>query len=73
MRIDYEKALDVVNHSMANVAIDVQTCINLLEKYAANANIKTPMIDYLHNVVITQAEMILADHYVSFTEQAATI
>lgn len=69
MRITFEKALDVVNRSRANVAIDVQKCINLLEKYATNANVKTPMIDYLHNVVINEAEIVLADHYVAYMAQ----
>ena len=73
MRINYEKALSVVAHSNPTMASEVQTCIDLFEKYAGNTSIKNAVTDALHNVIISNAESVLADHFITYSEQTATI
>ena len=73
MRINYEKALSVVAHSNPTMASEVQACIDLFEKYAGNASIKNTVTDVLHNAIIVNAEAVLADHFIAYAEQTATI
>ena len=69
MRINYEKALSVVTHSNPTMASEVQTCIDLLDMYAANASNRASMIDFHHGAVIKEAEDVLATHYVEWSAQ----
>lgn len=69
MRISFDRALDVVTTSNPQMASDVQTCIDLLDMYAANASNRASMIDFLHGAVIKEAEDVLATHYVEWSAQ----
>lgn len=69
MRISFDRALGVVTTSNPQMASDIATCIDLLDLYGVNASCKASMADYLRNVVIKEAENILANHYAVYAAQ----
>lgn len=69
MRISFDRALGVVYTSNPQMASDIATCIDLIDLYAGNASNKGGMIDYLHDMIIKEAEDALAAHYVEWSAQ----
>lgn len=69
MRINYEKALEVVKFSNPDMASDVQTCIDLFNQYAVGVSSKDTVVEYVKNSVIREAETALASHYAEYMAQ----
>ncbi|MBQ8617485.1 MAG: hypothetical protein IJ418_08200 [Clostridia bacterium] len=73
MRISFEKAVEVVTHADPAMVESIQAGIQTLETYGGKAPAISAAVDYLKAALICKAEDVIADHFITFAEQTATV